>query len=96
MHEKNPDSPGPKKNSPENSPRNSPQRPKITDSIAVYTQLVILLRMRHELGLEAMLEYLDAYVGMVQCSNPELRRAVDKALSVMSVRQIYRRAFPKS
>lgn len=80
---------------PRRSPSNSPHKPKITDSIAVYTQLSILLKMRQELGLEAMLQYLEAYVRIIARGNPELKRAVDKALTLMSTKRIYRQAFPE-
>ncbi|MCA9394885.1 MAG: hypothetical protein KC900_11825 [Candidatus Omnitrophica bacterium] len=83
------------KNNPHHSPTNSPHKLRITDSIAVYTQLSILLRMRRELGLEAMLQYLEAYVQIVQRANPELKQAVDQALSMMSTKRIYRQAFPE-
>lgn len=33
------------------------------NSIAIYTVLCILRRMKREVGLEAMLEYLDKYLG---------------------------------
>lgn len=81
--------------SPRNSSPKTPQQNKITDSIAVYTKLSILIKMRQELGLEAMLEYLDAYVHSIEASNPELKRAVTKALTLISVRRIYTQAFPK-
>ncbi len=85
----------PSKNSPPHSPVSPPRKPRITDSIAVYTQLSILLKMRQELGLEAMLEYLDAYIRIIEQNNPELKRAVEKALALVSVRRMYRQAFPK-
>ena len=80
---------------PHNSPQSTPRNYKITDSIAVYTHLRILVRMRQELGLEAMLEYMDNYVACIAEHNPELGKAVEKALSMMSVRRIYNQAFPK-
>lgn len=81
--------------SPRNSSPSTPRHHKITDSIAVYTKLSILIKMRQELGLEAMLEYLDMYVNSIEANNPELKRAVTKALTLISVRQIYSQAFPK-
>lgn len=87
------------KNSGHNSPHHSPHAPRqtsrMTDSIAVYTKLTILLRMRHELGLEAMLEYLEAYTSNIERHNPELQKAVQKALALICVRRIYNQAFPK-
>ena len=58
-------------------------------SIAVYTVLRVLCRMRTQLGLEAMLEYLDKYLETVEAHNPQLKEAVVKALEVMSVEKMY-------
>ncbi|MBI5149491.1 MAG: hypothetical protein HZA28_01795 [Candidatus Omnitrophica bacterium] len=62
------------------------------NSIAVYTVLSILSRMKTRVGLEAMLEYLDMYLATVDSHNPELKEAVDKALGMMSVEKMYRDA----
>lgn len=58
-------------------------------SIAVYTVLRVLCRMRARLGLEAMLEYLEKYVAMIEDHNPKLEGAVNEALAVISVEKMY-------
>ncbi len=63
-----------------------------TNSIAIYTVLCILRRMKQEVGLEAMLEYLDKYLGVIEANNPQLKHAVAKALGMMSVEKMYREA----
>ena len=62
------------------------------NSIAIYTVLCILRRMKREVGLEAMLEYLDKYLGAIETYNPRLKQAVTKALGMMSVEKMYREA----
>lgn len=62
------------------------------NSIAVYTVLCILRRMKREVGLEAMLEYLDKYLGTIETHNPQLKQAVAKALGIMNVEKMYREA----
>ncbi len=62
------------------------------NSIAIYTVLCILRRMKREVGLEAMLEYLDKYLGAIEAHNPRLKQAVAKALGMMSVEKMYREA----
>ena len=62
------------------------------NSIAIYTVLCILRRMKREVGLEAMLEYLDKYLGTIEAHNPQLKSAVEKALGMMSVEKMYREA----
>ncbi len=62
------------------------------NSVAIYTVLCILRRMKREIGLEAMLEYLDKYLGAIETHNPQLKQAVAKALGMMSVERMYREA----
>lgn len=68
---------------------------KINESIAVYTILSILVKMRYELGLEAMTEYLDHYLLVIEKHNPKLKYAVSRALQMMSIRKIYDQAVSK-
>ena len=63
-----------------------------TNSIAIYTVLCILRRMKREVGLEAMLEYLDKYLGTIETHNPQLKSAVERALGIMSVEKMYKDA----
>ena len=58
-------------------------------SIAIYTVLSILSQMKSELGLEAMLEYMDRYVATIGKYNPRLKGAVRKAVSLINVEKIY-------
>ena len=62
------------------------------NSIAIYTILCILRRMKREIGLEAMLEYLDKYLETTETHNARLKLAVAKALWMMSVEKMYREA----
>ncbi len=61
-------------------------------TIAIYTALCILRRMRTQLGLEAMLEYLDSYLVTVDDNNPTLKNAVTRGIGMMGVEKIYRNA----
>lgn len=62
------------------------------NSIAIYTVLCILRRMKREVGLEAMLEYLDKYLGTIETHNPQLKQAVAEALGMMDVTRLYKEA----
>lgn len=62
------------------------------NTITIYTIMAILNLMKNELGLEAMLEYISQYINVVDKNNPNLRSAVRKALSMMSVEKIYKDA----
>ena len=72
--------------------RSSP--PKTIDHFFVntYTMLKILDQMRKELGLEAMLEYLQIYLRTMEEDNPKVHLAVMQALKVNNVAQIYKEA----
>ena len=60
------------------------------NSIAVYTVLCVLRRMQTQLGLEAMLEYMEEYLMAIERNNPMLKDAVSKAISMISVKKIYK------
>lgn len=62
------------------------------NTIAIYTVLRTLMKMKGVLGLEAMLEYIQKYLSMIESVNPELKCAVSKALDYIDVRKIYRNA----
>ena len=55
----------------------------------------ILLVMKKDLGLEAMLEYMDQYLKTIDKHNPKLKFAVEKALSYMSVEKMYKDAMKR-
>jgi hypothetical protein len=58
-------------------------------AVAFYTFLAILLKMKHELGLEAMLEYMAKYLRTIDSHNPKIALAVGKALNVIPVDIIF-------
>ncbi len=62
------------------------------NSIAIYTVLSILLKMKEHLGLEAMLEYVRNYLKIINDHNPELKPAVTRALNLMNIEKIYKDA----
>jgi hypothetical protein len=59
-------------------------------AIAFYTFLSILLKMKQELGLEAMLEYMGKYLRTIDYHNPKVASAVGKALNVIPVDIIFK------
>lgn len=69
-----------------------PAEKAATDSIAVYTVLTILRKMRKQLSLECMIEYMDVYLLTIENHNGRLKDAVDKALAQASISGIYRKA----
>ena len=75
------------------SKRNLPQTPELafsaSNTIAVYTVLCLLLKMRANLGLEAMLEYIGKYLAAVEEQSPKLKEAVAKALKIVNIEKIY-------
>lgn len=58
-------------------------------AITLYTIFSVLKRMRRELGLEAMIEYMDFYQNLIEKYNPQFKNAVGRALDVISVEKIY-------
>ena len=60
--------------------------------ISLYIGLAVLSKMRQEAGLEAMLEYMESCLLIIEEHNPELKLAVIKALDIINVAQIYREA----
>ena len=79
------------------SPQDSPKRfPQLFDSpansVAVYTVLSVLKRMKTELGFEAMLEFHEKYLETIDLNNPALKTAVEKALHIVNVEKIYKDA----
>ena len=61
-------------------------------TIAIYTILSILIKMQDELGLEAMLEYIDEYLRTIEKDNPRIKYAVSRALQLISLEKIYKEA----
>lgn len=48
--------------------------------VSFYTLLKILMKMKKELGLEAMLEYMAKFIEAIDSHNPKLSQAVSKTL----------------
>ena len=61
-------------------------------TVAIYTVLTILVKMKNSLGLEAMLEYIENYLSAIEKTHPDIKLAVAKALTMMSIEKIYREA----
>ncbi len=55
----------------------------------IYTSISLILKMRQVLGLEAMLDYLEKYLAVIDAHNPELKPAVTKALEFINVTKVY-------
>ncbi len=55
----------------------------------IYTMLSILVMMKKQLGLEAMLEYMEEYLRVVGEGNLKVQFAVRRALAMMSVEKMY-------
>ena len=61
-------------------------------SVATYTMLCVLKKMRDQMGLEAMIEYLEKYLCIIEEHNPQLKMAVKHALTLLNVEKIYKEA----
>ncbi len=48
------------------------------NEITIYTVMKILARMKEQLGLEAMLQYMERYAMFIEKQNPELKIIVRK------------------
>lgn len=57
--------------------------------VAFYTLLSVLLKMKKELGLEAMLEYMAQYLAAIDSHNPKLAMAVAKTLEKIPIEVFY-------
>ena len=58
-------------------------------TVGIYTVLTILGVMKQQLGLEAMLDYINKYIYLIEQTNPETKHAVQRALTLISVEGIY-------
>ena len=61
-------------------------------AIAVYTALSILVLMRKELGLEAMVDYMESYRRIFEVTYPSVKIAVKKAVNLVDVIKLYNEA----
>lgn len=64
-------------------------RPLSGQFISVYTTLRILLKMKQDIGLEAMLEYAEGCVGEIEKHNQPIREITDWILEVTDIRRIF-------
>ena len=65
--------------------------PLSTDNIiSVYTATAILLEIKKSLGLEAMIEYMEKYLLLIESKNPRLKFAVGQAIRLINVDKFYR------
>lgn len=62
----------------------------LKNTVAVYTVLAIIKRIKSTMGLEAMLEYIEHYQKTIERHNPEFGDAVKSALALTNVEKIYR------
>jgi len=61
--------------------------------IATYTVLKVLNKMQAELGIEAMHEYKDVYLEMIEKHNLKLKVVVEQLLEELNVEKIYHDCF---
>lgn len=59
------------------------------NTVAVYTVLTILIKMKNMLGLEAMVDYMAQYCSTIERNNPKMKIAVNEALSLISIEKLY-------
>lgn len=59
-------------------------------TVAIYTALRIIMKMKKEMGLEATLEYLESYLSEIEKLNLSLRGVTDEVLEVIDIQKIFR------
>ncbi|MBU0682881.1 MAG: hypothetical protein KJ864_01130 [Candidatus Omnitrophica bacterium] len=60
------------------------------NEITIYTVIRILFKMKSNLGLEAMLQYMEKYQDTIEKNNPQLQETVSKAVLHLNVLQMYK------
>ena len=60
-----------------------------SSAITLYAVLSILRRMRSDLGLEAMLEYMDCYRALIEKYNPQFHQAISSVLKQINIDKVY-------
>ena len=58
--------------------------------VPVYTTLAVLRKIRKEVGLEAMLEAQETFLGKLDREEPKLRQAVQSLLGPLDAECIYK------
>ena len=61
-------------------------------TVSVYTAFCILKGIRRQIGLEAMLDYIDSHIEIVNRVNPRAELAVEEALTRVKLEKIYKDA----
>jgi hypothetical protein len=59
-------------------------------TIAVYTTLRILNKMKKELGLEVTLEYIESYLSEIEKINCSLKEVADEIMAILDVQKIFK------
>ena len=59
------------------------------NEITIYTVMKVLARMKEQLGLEAMLQYMERYSLFIEKQNPELKKTVRNAIVNLDVVNMY-------
>lgn len=62
----------------------------VENTVAIYTTLKILSEIRTQLGLEVMLEYMGAYLLLIEKTAPMLKGAVGEAINLVSIEKLYK------
>jgi|GEM_PF-829256 len=57
--------------------------------IVIYTVVSILIQMKEQLGLEAMLEYMECYARLLAHANPKMEYAVRRAIALMNIEKMH-------
>lgn len=58
--------------------------------IVVYIVLFLLTKMRAELGLEAMLDYMRRYMEKLETSQPDLKSHIHRTLRDVDIEKMYK------
>ena len=58
-------------------------------TVAIYTTLRIIERMKKEIGLEVTLEYLEHYIAEVERNIPPIKKTTDYILQFINIRKIF-------
>ncbi len=60
-----------------------------TRRVLIYTTLMVLRRMKEQLGLDGMCAFLESYTRMIDEISPEVKKAVMQELQTKGVDQFY-------
>lgn len=68
---------------------------KLGNNFPVFMAIMTLVKIKQELGLEAMVEYVDHYVEVINENNPKLGDAYQQAMKFINVEKIYQEMISK-